>query len=514
MLDGKEVVVRFAPSPTGALHIGGIRTALYNFLLAKKYNGKFLLRIEDTDQKRLVKGAEQYIIDSLNWLGLIPDKGPKSTDEKSEYRQSDRSDIYDKYINILLETGNAYYAFDSPEELESMRERLKLAKVSSPKYNILTRESMKNSLVLTPEKTKDLINCGANYVIRLKTHPKKDIRFQDKVRGWIKFSAEELEDKVLMKSDGTPTYHFANVVDDHLMDISHVIRGEEWLPSTPMHISLYEAFGWSDQIPNFVHLPLLLKAVGEGKLSKRDADQLGFPIFPLSWVAPDSGENIVGFREKGYLPAALLNFLALLGWNPGNNKEVISLDEMVDLFSLEKIGKSGAKFDIKKAIWLNSIYLGKISDEEMAKQVSEKLNGLGLVLESNILLKSVKIFKQRASFLDEIVTSIVDFFWPAIDQDYIEKILISKDCAVLLLTNFLDDLENILSSKELFSNFFKVFAENHSLKIADVMKSFRIALFWVDKGPELYDLTSLITKNDILTRINESLNALEKKSLQ
>ena len=349
----REVRVRFAPSPTGALHIGGVRTALYNYLLARKHGGKMLLRIEDTDQTRYVPGAEEYIIQALKWVGIEIDEGLGVGGPHAPYRQSERKPMYMQYAEKLVADGNAYYAFDTEEELEAMRERLKKAGVATPQYNSITRTQMRNSVSLSESEVKALLKDGVPYVIRLKVPRKEEVRLNDLIRGWVMVHSSQIDDKVLMKSDGMPTYHLANVVDDYLMKISHVIRGEEWLPSAPLHVLLYKFLGWEDDMPQFAHLPLLLKPNGDGKLSKRDADQMGFPIFPLDWADPNTKEKAIGFREAGYLPEALVNFLAFLGWNPGTTQEIFSIQELIEAFSIERIGKAGAKFDIHKAQWFN-----------------------------------------------------------------------------------------------------------------------------------------------------------------
>ncbi|MEQ8425291.1 MAG: glutamate--tRNA ligase, partial [Cyclobacteriaceae bacterium] len=349
----REVRVRFAPSPTGALHIGGVRTALYNFLLAKKHRGKMILRIEDTDQNRFVAGAEEYIKEALAWVGIQFDEGPDSGGPYAPYRQSERKPIYAQYARQLVESGHAYYAFDSGQELEEMRNRLKSDKGSNPQYDSSTRMEMKNSLTLSKEEVSNQIQNSEPYVIRLKVNASEEIVLNDLIRGKVVVNSSQIDDKVLMKSDGMPTYHLANVVDDYLMQISHVIRGEEWLPSAPLHILTYKYLGWENDMPEFAHLPLLLKPDGHGKLSKRDADQMGFPIFPLNWKDPQSNDLSEGFREKGYLPEALLNFLAFLGWNPGTEKELFSIKELIDAFEISRVGKAGAKFDIQKAKWFN-----------------------------------------------------------------------------------------------------------------------------------------------------------------
>ncbi|MFN7329486.1 MAG: glutamate--tRNA ligase, partial [Bacteroidota bacterium] len=360
----KPVRVRFAPSPTGALHIGGVRTALYNYLLARKHGGTMILRIEDTDQTRYVPGAEEYILDSLKWAGIAIDEGVGAGGPHAPYRQSERKEIYKKYALQLVDEGKAYYAFDTEEELEAMRTRLKNEASSTQQYGVATRMSMRNSLTLSANEVADKLSQGVPYVIRLRVPADQTIELNDLIRGHVSVHSSQIDDKVLMKSDGMPTYHLANVVDDYLMQISHVIRGEEWLPSAPLHVLLYQSFGWQESMPEFAHLPLLLKPDGNGKLSKRDADQMGFPIFPLNWKDPNTQELAKGFRESGYLPEALLNFLAFLGWNPGTEQELFNVAQLIEAFTIERIGKAGAKFDIHKAQWFNQQYLRAKSNKE------------------------------------------------------------------------------------------------------------------------------------------------------
>jgi glutamyl-tRNA synthetase len=507
----RPIRVRFAPSPTGPLHIGGVRTALYNYLFARKNGGKFILRIEDTDQKRYVPGAEKYIIDTLNWLGLEPDEGPLQGGNAIYYRQSERTAIYQDYIKILINEGHAYYAFDTPEELDAMRERLLAAKIPSPKYNFITREIMRNSLVLSADQVQELIQNGTPYVVRLKTPYKEEVRFHDVVRGWIKVGSEELEDKVLMKSDGIPTYHFANVVDDHLMKTSHVIRGEEWIPSTPMHILIYQAFGWQDTMPQFVHLPLLLKPSGEGKLSKRDADQLGFPIFPLSWKAPDSEEAIVGFKAQGYLPEALLNFLALMGWNPGNDKEVLTIDQLIDEFSLNRIGKAGARFDINKAKWLNQQHIKLIPSDKLIAEVQTGLINLGIELNSVKINRICELLKERAIFIQDIVEEAKVFFIPpkSFDKIAVEKYWNSQIND--LLREFVMELEelqdlDVLSLKSLFAS---IVIQNN-IRPGNLMPPLRLAISGVTSGPDLMEMLCILGKEEAIMRINNAISLIEQ----
>src|SRR5210317_839030 len=368
----KSVRVRFAPSPTGPLHIGGVRTALYNYLFARQNNGAFILRLEDTDQTRFVPGAEQYIKESLEWLGIEIDEGPDQGGDHTPYRQSERKPMYRQYAEQLIKQGLAYYAFDTSEELDQMRKRLEASKMQAA-YDSVSRMSMKNSLTLSADEVKERLERGDDYVIRIKLPRKEEVRFHDIVRGWVVVSTNQMDDKVLLKADGMPTYHLANVVDDYLMGISHVIRGEEWLPSAPLHVLLYQLLGWEDKMPEFAHLPLLLKPDGNGKLSKRDGDRLGFPVFPTNWTTAD-GDLFPGYREQGYFSEAFINMLAFLGWNPGTNQEIFSLDELVAAFSLDRVAKAGAKFDPDKTRWYQQQYLRNKSNEELARLLSQKLN--------------------------------------------------------------------------------------------------------------------------------------------
>ena len=369
----RRVRTRFAPSPTGFLHLGGIRTALYNYLLAKKYNGDFILRIEDTDRTRFVECAQDYIIEALKWLGIEPNEGIYNGGPHEPYLQSLRKDIYKEYALKLVDSGWAYYCFDTQEELDEMHRKMSESNIANPQYNYISRNYMKNSLTLSKEEVNSRISNGEPYVIRFKIPENEIVRFHDIVRGWIKVDSKTLDDKVLLKSDGMATYHLAATVDDHLMEISHIIRGEEWLPSAPLHYLMNKAFGWLDTIPEFVHLPLLLKPNGQGKLSKRDAEEGGFPIFPLSYIDPRTNNKITGFKDKGYLPEAIINALVLLGWNPGNNKEIMSMDELIETFSLEKLQKSGARFNIKKFEWFNHQYIKNSSNDYLISLLSKKV---------------------------------------------------------------------------------------------------------------------------------------------
>jgi glutamyl-tRNA synthetase len=402
----RKVIVRFAPSPTGPLHIGGVRTALYNYLFAKKHNGDFVLRIEDTDSQRFVPGAEEYIIEAFAWLGLQFDEGTHPGGPYAPYRQSDRKEIYKKYVDVLLEKGAAYIAFDTPGELEAKRKA-----TGNFQYDASTRDGMRNSLTLGKDEVCSLINAGQQYVVRFKIEANRDVIVNDAIRGEVKYNSSVLDDKVLYKSaDNLPTYHLANIVDDHLMEITHVIRGEEWLPSAPLHVLLYRAFGWEDTMPQFAHLPLLLKPEGNGKLSKRDGDRLGFPVFPLEWKDPKTGEISSGYRESGYLPEAVINFLALLGWNPGNDQEIIPMDELIQLFCLEKCSKSGAKFDYEKGKWFNHRYIQLKSNEEIAKLYYPLLEEKGIDACLEYIEAVVGLVKERVNFVQELWDQSFFFF--------------------------------------------------------------------------------------------------------
>jgi glutamyl-tRNA synthetase len=393
----EKVRVRFAPSPTGPLHIGGVRTALYNYLLARQTGGTMVLRIEDTDQNRLVAGAEKYILESLAWVGISIDEGPAQGGPYAPYRQSERKDIYRQYAEALVKSGHAYYAFDNEEELDAMREQLRKSGTDQLQYGSTTRLQMRNSLTLTAEETREWIR-SREYVIRLKVEPGQTIALADLIRGRVEVDSGQIDDKVLMKSDGMPTYHLANVVDDYLMKVTHVIRGEEWLPSAPLHVLLYRYLGWEHVMPRFAHLPLLLKPDGNGKLSKRDADRMGFPIFPLNWTDPVSGEVSKGFLESGYLPEALINFLALLGWNPGTEQELFTVEELIRSFSLERIHKSGSKFDIHKAQWFNQQYLRKLTDGQLAEMLTSSLNQAGIPAPMEKVVAICRLLRERITF--------------------------------------------------------------------------------------------------------------------
>ncbi|MGB3183159.1 MAG: glutamate--tRNA ligase [Cyclobacteriaceae bacterium] len=506
----KEVRVRFAPSPTGPLHIGGVRTALYNYLYARKHGGKMILRIEDTDQTRYVPGAEEYIMEALDWFGLRMDEGVKEGGENSPYRQSERKEHYQKYAQKLVDEGNAYYAFDTPEELEAMRERLKEAKVAQPQYNAITRTTMKNSLTLSDEEVKQRIAAGESYVVRLKVPKKEEIRLNDMIRGWVVVHSTAIDDKVLMKSDGLPTYHLANVVDDHMMGITHVIRGEEWLPSAPLHVLLYRFLGWEDSMPQFAHLPLILKPDGNGKLSKRDAEKHGFPIFPIDWTDPSSGEESDGFREFGFLPEAAINFLAFLGWNPGTEQELFSLDDLVKEFSIERIGKSGTKFDIDKAKWFNEQYIKVKSGEELADYLQNSLQKEGIEASRERVVRVCEIMRERVTFPGQFWTD-ARFMFIAPDS-YDEKVVRKKwtDEAVRALTAYKEALAGVDNlTPETAKSTLTETLEKNNIKMGQVMQAVRLAITGTGAGPDLMDIISILGKDEVIDRIDNALTRLE-----
>ncbi len=498
----REVRVRFAPSPTGALHIGGVRTALYNYLFAKKHGGKFILRIEDTDQTRFVPGAEEYIKESLAWCGISPDEDPWQGGPNSPYRQSERKPSYMQYAMQLVEAGHAYYAFDTEEELNDMRERLKAARVVTPQYNSITRTTMKNSLTLPEDEVKARLASGDPFVIRIKIPRKEEVRLNDLIRGWVMVHSSTLDDKVLMKSDGMPTYHLANIVDDHLMGITHVIRGEEWLPSAPLHVLLYRFLGWEDTMPEFSHLPLLLKPDGNGKLSKRDAEKHGFPIFPLEWTDPATNEKVAGFREEGYLPEAMINFLAFLGWNPGTNQEMFTKEELVEAFTIERIGKSGTKFDINKAKWYNQQYIRLMSDAELAKSLNEALKARNLTVPAPTVEKISGLLKERITFTHELWAESQYFF--EVPSEYDENVATKKWNADVLnvLERFVAEVgaPNEITAEEAKETLTKIL-EELGIGLGKVMQGIRLALTGVGAGPDLMELISVLGPKEIDSRV-------------
>lgn len=507
----KPVRVRFAPSPTGPLHMGGVRTALYNYLFAKKFQGKFILRIEDTDQTRFVPGAEEYILEALNWCGITPDEGQGVGGEYGPYRQSERKAMYFDYAKQLVDAGHAYYAFDTSEELDAMRERLKAAKVAAPQYNAVTRSSMKNSLTLSAEEVEKRLDAGEPYVIRLKVPRNEEVRFHDEIRGWVVVHSSNLDDKVLFKSDGMPTYHLANIVDDHLMEISHVIRGEEWLPSAPIHILLYRFFEW--EAPKMAHLPLILKPDGNGKLSKRDGDRLGFPVFPLEWKDPNSGEISSGYREKGYFKEAFVNMLAFLGWNPGTEQEIFDLEGLVAAFSLERVGKSGSKFDPEKTKWFNQQWLRKKDGKELLAQFKDLLHEKGIDIPSDeFLLGYIELIKERAQFINDLLEGEYLLSAPS---SYDEKTIKKKwkDGTAEHMVSLKDRLAEIEDFKaENIEVEFKSFLEDSGLGMGAVLPNFRLLVTGQGMGPSMFQICALLGKDEVLQRIEAGIESVSHVS--
>lgn len=505
----KKVRVRFAPSPTGPLHMGGVRTALYNFLFAKKHGGDFLLRIEDTDQARFVPGAEEYIMESLRWCGLLWDEGVGKEGPHAPYRQSERKELYKQYAEQLLAKKMAYYAFDTAEELEAMRKRIEAEK-GMAQYDARTRGQMKNSLTLPEEQTRELLESGQPYVVRFKMPENEEIVMQDLIRGTVKVHTSQLDDKVLYKSDGMPTYHLANVVDDYLMEITHVIRGEEWLPSLPLHVMLYRSLGWEERMPQFAHLPLLLKPDGNGKLSKRDGDRLGFPVFPLMWNDPKSGEISSGYRESGYFADAFVNMLAFLGWNPGTEQEVFSMPELVDTFTLERVGKSGSKFDPAKARWFNHQYLLKKDNEEVAALYDLILKDKGIHEPMEKVVKIVSMVKDRVSFVHEIWDQSSFFFLAP--ESYDEKTVQKKwkeDTPTILLqvVDILNALEDF--SVEAIDKALHDYMETQQVGAGKLMIGLRLSLVGAGMGPDLKEIMVLLGKEEVVARIKHAVEAIK-----
>ena len=501
----RRVRVRFAPSPTGPLHIGGVRTALYNYLFARKNGGDLVFRIEDTDSSRFVPGAEEYIIESFRWLGITFDEGVSFGGSHGPYRQSERRVIYRQYVDRLLQSGNAYIAFDTPEELDARR-----AEVKNFQYDARTRMSMRNSLTLSPREVDALMGDGRQYVVRFKVKPGEDVHVNDIIRGDVVIKSDIIDDKVLYKSaDDLPTYHLANIVDDHLMEISHVIRGEEWLPSAPLHVLLYRALGWEDSMPRFAHLPLLLKPDGKGKLSKRDGDRLGFPVFPLEWHDPISGEVCAGFREQGYFPEAVVNFLALLGWNPGTEQELFSLDELTEQFDLGKCSKAGARFDYQKGMWFNHEYMLRKDDGEIALLFAPYVAGNGVDEPLDRIRQVTRMMKDRVSFVRELWPLCSFFFIPP--SEYDEKTVRKRwkaDSPRVMseLAAVLEGLDDF--SKESQEEAVTAWMQSRGYKTGDVMNAFRLALVGIGKGPGMYDISAFLGKKETLSRLRAAVKAL------
>lgn len=502
----RRVRVRFAPSPTGPLHIGGVRTALFNYLFARQHGGDFVFRIEDTDSHRFVPGAEEYIIESFKWLGIKFDEGVSFGGDHGPYRQSERRDIYKKYVDQLLADGKAYYAFDTPEELDAKR-----AEIQNFQYDARTRMQMRNSLSLPEAEWRQMIADGEQYVVRFLITPGIEVHVNDMIRGDVVIKSDILDDKVLYKSaDELPTYHLANIVDDHLMEISHVIRGEEWLPSAPLHVLLYRAFGWEDTMPRFAHLPLLLKPEGKGKLSKRDGDRLGFPVFPLEWHDPKTGEVSSGYRESGYFPEAVVNFLALLGWNPGTEQELFSLEELVEAFDISKCSKSGAKFDYQKGIWFDHEYILRKSNEEIADLFAPIVANNGVDESMERIRTVVSLMKDRVSFVRELWDLCSFFFLPPTEYD--EKTVRKrwKEYSAQQMTELAEVLEGIDDfSIEGQEPVVMKWVEDKGYKLGDVMNAFRLALVGIGKGPGMFDISAFLGKEETLRRLRRAVEVLK-----
>ena len=505
-MSDRKVRVRFAPSPTGPLHIGGVRTALYNYLFARQHGGDLVFRIEDTDSHRFVPGAEDYIIESFRWLGIKFDEGVSFGGNHGPYRQSERRAIYKKYVDQLLADGKAYIAFDTPEQLEAKR-----AEIQNFQYDAKTRMQMTNSLTLPKEEVERRINDGEQYVVRFMVEPGIEVHVDDMIRGEVKIKSDILDDKVLYKSaDELPTYHLANIVDDHLMEITHVIRGEEWLPSAPLHVLLYRAFGWEDTMPTFAHLPLLLKPEGKGKLSKRDGDRLGFPVFPLEWHDPKTGDISSGYRESGYFPEAVVNFLALLGWNPGTEQEMLSLDELVEQFDIHKCSKSGAKFDYQKGIWFNHEYILRKSNEEIADLFAPIVANNGVDESMERITQVVAMMKDRVSFVKEL-WPLCSFFFIApteYDQKTVKKRW-KEDSAKVM-----GELAEVLQGIDDFSiegqePVVMKWVEDKGYKLGDVMNAFRLALVGIGKGPGMFDISAFLGKEETIKRLQRAIEVLK-----
>ena len=504
-MSDRKVRVRFAPSPTGALHIGGVRTALYNYLFARQHGGDLVFRIEDTDSNRFVPGAEEYIIESFRWLGIKFDEGVSFGGEHGPYRQSERRSIYKKYVEQLLAADKAYIAFDTPEQLEAKR-----AEIQNFQYDAHTRGEMTNSLTLPKEEVERRIADGEQYVVRFKVEPGIEVHINDMIRGHVVIKSDILDDKVLYKSaDELPTYHLANIVDDHLMEITHVIRGEEWLPSAPLHVLLYRAFGWEDTMPTFAHLPLLLKPEGKGKLSKRDGDRLGFPVFPLEWHDPKTGDVSSGYRESGYFPEAVVNFLALLGWNPGTEQELFTLDELVQAFDIHKCSKAGARFDYQKGIWFNHEYMLKKSNEEVANLFAPIVANNGVDESMERITKVVSMMKDRVNFVKEL-WPLCSFFFIA-PTEYDEKTVKKrwKADSAKVMSELADVLEGIDDfSVEGQEPVVMKWIEEKGYKLGDVMNAFRLTLVGIGKGPGMFDISAFLGKEETLKRMRKAIEVL------
>ena len=501
----RKVRVRFAPSPTGALHIGGVRTALYNYLFARQHGGDLVFRIEDTDSTRFVPGAEEYIIESFKWLGIKFDEGVSFGGNYGPYRQSERRDIYKKYVEQLLDAGKAYIAFDTPEELEAKR-----AEIQNFQYDASTRMQMRNSLTMSKEEVDRLIAEGNQYVVRFKIEPGEAVHVDDLIRGDVRIMSDILDDKVLYKSaDQLPTYHLANIVDDHLMEITHVIRGEEWLPSAPLHVLLYKAFGWEDTMPRFAHLPLLLKPEGKGKLSKRDGDRLGFPVFPLEWHDPKTGEVSSGYRESGYFPEAVINFLAFLGWNPGTEREMYSIDELAELFDITKCSKAGARFDYQKGIWFNHEYILAKSASEIAEIFAPIVAENGVNETMDRITKVVEMMKDRVNFVSELWPLCKFFFVAPTEYDEKTRKKRWKEDSAQQLGELMQVLEGIDDfSVEGQEAIVHQWIEQKEYKLGNIMNAWRLTLVGEGKGPGMFDISAFLGKQETLDRMKRAIEIL------
>ncbi|MGB1003812.1 MAG: glutamate--tRNA ligase [Salibacteraceae bacterium] len=510
-MDTQNVRVRFAPSPTGPLHIGGVRTALYNYLFAKKHNGTFILRIEDTDQTRFVGKAEEYIQKSLDWSGITPDESPWNPGEFGPYRQSERKPMYREYADYMLKNDTAYYAFDTPEELTAVRESAKAAKMPNWQYNHITRNSMQNSLTLSEDVVKSKIDAGEPYVIRIKIPRNEEVRFEDEIRGWVTVNTSNLDDKVIFKSDGMPTYHLANIVDDHTMKITHVIRGEEWLPSAPLHVLLYRYLGWESTMPKLAHLPLILKPDGNGKLSKRDGDRLGFPVFPLNWKDQESGEESSGYKERGYFPGAFNNMLAFLGWNPGTNEELFDLNQLIEAFTLERVGKSGAKFDAQKALWFQQQYLRSSKNSELAELIKPILDSKDIKYNNLDLPSICGLMKERATFAKDIIEEGNYFFKEITEYDTKTVKKKWKEHTPTLLQELKSEFEKIedFSSSNLEETF-NSFLTLKEIGFGQIGPALRVAISGKGMGPSLFEICHILGKEVTITRIETALNTIKK----
>lgn len=501
----KKVRVRFAPSPTGPLHMGGVRTALYNYLFAKKHGGDFLLRIEDTDEKRFVEGAMEYILESLKWCGIEPNEGFGYGGDKGPYLQSERKDMYRPYAEQLVESGKAYMAFDTEDELNVMREQAKEMGLPNWQYNSITRSSLKNSISLSKEEVDKRIANGDPYTIRMKMPRNEEVKFEDEVRGWVSVNTNNLDDKVLFKETGMPTYHLANIVDDHLMEITHVIRGEEWLPSAPLHVLLYDAFGW--ERPKFAHLPLILRPDGKGKLSKRDGDKLGFPVFPLNWTSAE-GEIYSGYREAGYFPEAFINMLALLGWNPGTNQEIFSLDEMVEAFTIERVGKSGSRFDPEKTKWFNQQYLRSKSNEELAERMMPIMD---VSFPKDYIAKVCGLMKERATFIGDIFKDGKYFFDEI--REYDEQTIRKKwkEETPVIMEELIGELEKISDFTTIeIEKVFSAYLEKNEYGFGKVGPGFRLLVTGKGMGPSMFEICETLGKEKVLSRMKNGLETVNK----